>query len=329
MVKDLKIQNYKSVRNLDLPCKKVNVFIGEPNSGKSNIVEALGFLSQNIVNTETFKQVIRFKDIGGLFFDYNFNEPITINTGIVDAKLKYDIKENGAIGNQFLLDFDTHDKDAKELTVSIAHDGRIHNNLIFNTPFLLYEYKRLLNFQPHYLSHLSPPHGENLPTILLGNTELKKWVSDFFRSKGFKVTLRPVQSEIEISKEVDGAEYSYPYQVISETLQRVVFYNMAIESNKNKVLLLDEPDSNTFPFYTKYLGERIALDETNQFFITTHNPYLLLSLIEKSSTDNINVCVAQMRNYETVVTVLNKDQISKVLDLNSDLFFNLDILTES
>jgi len=329
MVKHLKIQNYKSIRNLDLNCKKVNVFIGEPNSGKSNIIEALGLLSQNIVNTETFKQVIRFKDIGGLFYDYNYGQPVTIKTGILDATLKYDIKDNGVIGNQFILSFDKNGDNDKDQVVSITHDGKISNNAFFNTPFLLYEYKRLLNFQQHYLPHLAPPFGENLPTILLGNPELKKWVFDFFRSKGFKITLKPVQSDIEISKELDGNEYSYPYLVISETLQRVVFYIMAIESNKNKILLFDEPDSNTFPFYTKFLGERIALDESNQFFITTHNPYLLLNLIEKSTADNINVCVAQMKKYETVITVLNKKQISKVLDLNSDLFFNLDILTKA
>ena len=330
MVKQLKIQNYKSIRNLDLPCKKVNVFIGEPNSGKSNIIEALGFLSQNIVNTETLKQVIRFKDIGGLFYDYNFTEPITINTGIIDAALKFDVRENGEIGNQYLLTYNnTTEEGAKEQTITITHEGRIFTNINFSTPFLLYEYKQLLTFQQHYLPHLSPPYGDNLPTVLLGNADLRKWVADFFRSKGFKITLKPVQSEIEISKEVDGSEYSYPYFVISETLQRIVFYNIAIESNKNKVLLFDEPDSNTFPFYTKYLGERIALDDTNQFFITTHNPYLLLSLIEKTGTDNINVCVAQMKNYETVITVLDKEQVAQVLELNSDLFFNLDILTKA
>jgi AAA15 family ATPase/GTPase len=329
MVKQLKIQNYKSIRDLDLPCKKINVFIGEPNSGKSNIIEALGFLSQNIVNNENLKKIIRFKDMGGLFYDYNFTKPITINTGIIDATIKYDVRENGTIGNQFLLNYSNTEDNANKYPVSISHDGRIDATVNFDTPFSLYEYKRLENFQQHYLSHLLPPYGINLPTILLGNPDLKKWVNDFFRSKGFKVTLKPVQSEIEISKEVDGSEYSYPYFVVSETLQRIVFYNVAMESNNNKVLLFDEPDSNTFPFYTKYLGERIALDETNQFFITTHNPYLLLNLIEKSPADNINVCVAQMKGYETVITVLDTQQIAQVLDLNSDLFFNLDIITSA
>lgn len=43
MIKSFGIKNFKSVKNLSLECKKVNLFIGEPNVGKSNIIEALGF----------------------------------------------------------------------------------------------------------------------------------------------------------------------------------------------------------------------------------------------------------------------------------------------
>ena len=38
---ELRIQNYKSIKDLHLECGKINVFIGPPNSGKSNILEAL------------------------------------------------------------------------------------------------------------------------------------------------------------------------------------------------------------------------------------------------------------------------------------------------
>ena len=45
MIKKLEIENFKSMKHLSLDCKRVNVFIGEPNAGKSNILEALGLLS--------------------------------------------------------------------------------------------------------------------------------------------------------------------------------------------------------------------------------------------------------------------------------------------
>jgi len=174
------------------------------------------------------------------------------------------------------------------------------------------------------LPHLSVPHGENLPSLLLSNSDYKKWVSDFLKTKNLTLTLKPTENEILASKLVDGEIYSYPYFSLSETLQRIIFYTMAIKSNKSSVILFDEPESNTFPFYTKFLAERIALDKTNQFFITTHNPYLLLSLIEKSNIADLNVCIVQMQEHKTIVTSLTDDQVSVVMDLNSDVFFNFD-----
>ncbi len=332
MVKDLSISNYKSIRHLDLSCKKLNVFIGEPNSGKSNIIEALSLLAQDVLTKENFKDIIRFETIGDLFYDSNINEPIGIRTGVLDGTLTYSKTDNGILQNQFKFTFsDSVNKISEnDANIYVSHDGAVNSQVFgIKTNFLYYSYKRLNNFQQHYSPRLTTPFGDNLPSILLGNPALKKWVSDFFRSKGYKMQLRPVERDIYISKEIDEVEYSYPYLTISETFQRVVFYMMAMESNKDKILLFDEPDCNTFPLYTKFLGERMALDETNQFFVTTHNPFLLLNLIGKSSLDNINVCVVQMKNYETVLTVLNEKQISQVLDFNSDVFLNLDKLTEA
>jgi AAA15 family ATPase/GTPase len=45
MITKLSIANFKSIRQLNIDCKKINLFIGEPNTGKSNILEALALLS--------------------------------------------------------------------------------------------------------------------------------------------------------------------------------------------------------------------------------------------------------------------------------------------
>ena len=41
MIRNLHISNYKSIKRLDLDCERINVFVGDPNTGKSNILEAL------------------------------------------------------------------------------------------------------------------------------------------------------------------------------------------------------------------------------------------------------------------------------------------------
>ncbi|HOD54724.1 MAG TPA: AAA family ATPase [Candidatus Cloacimonadota bacterium] len=323
MINQVNIKNFKSIKDITFSCKKLNVFIGEPNSGKSNILEAMSLQSQNAIGDNLNEKMFRYKTIGDLFYDFNINKPIEINSNVRNTVLKYGIRENGAPDNQFTFLFDSV-KDIDQ-PVYIAHDGKIlHNSNSGKTDVHLYEYKRLSKFSQDYLPYLSVPNGENLPSLLLSNSEYKKWVSDFLKSKYLTLTLKPTENEILASKIVEDEIYSYPYFSLSETLQRIIFYTIAIKSNKENVILLDEPESNTFPFYTKILAERIALDETNQFFIATHNPYLLLSLIEKSNQNDLNVCIVQMKNYQTSITVLKPAQVSEVLELNSDVFFNFD-----
>jgi hypothetical protein len=324
MIQQLSIKNFKSIKDLTISCKKLNVFIGEPNSGKSNIIEALSLQSQNAIESELNRQMFRYKTIGDLFYDFNINNPIEVNTGDKCTVLKYPIRDNGIPENQFHFLLDS-EKDKEQLT-AILHEGkviRVTGNL-GNTTVHFYEYKRLSSFLIDYMPHLSVPYGNNLPSLLLSNVEYKKWVSEFLKAKGLNLNLKPTENEIVVSKFVDDVIYSYPYISLSETLQRIIFYTIALKSNKDSIILFDEPESNTFPFYTKYLAERIALDKTNQFFITTHNPYLLLSLIEKSKQEDLNVCMVQMKNYQTIVSALTNDQISGVLDLDSDVFFNFD-----
>ncbi len=329
MIESLQVLNYKSLKDIKIPCKKINVFIGDPNGGKSNIIEALSLMSQGVITNELSKEIVRYKTLGDLFFDFNINKPIEIQTNEMSCKFKYAIRENGIPENNFELELRDHVSQQKSSTITIRHDGKIQSpGAPISTKLRIYQYKRLDNFQITYMPHLAPPFGENLPSLLVANEDYRNWVNEFFENKGFTLTMKPVENEINMSKIVNRSIYSYPYQTISETLQRVVFYIMSMKSNNNSILLYDEPETNTFPFYTKFLAERIALDETNQFFITTHNPYLLLNLIEKSTTDNLNVCLVKMNEYQTKVTPLNKDQIAEVLELNSDVFFNLDRIVE-
>jgi AAA15 family ATPase/GTPase len=323
MIKELTIKNFKSIRELKIPCNKLNVFIGSPNSGKSNIIEALALRSQDAIGQKISEEIFRFKTIGDLFYDFNITNPIEVISEGQVTVLEYAIRKDGAPENQF--HFMLNAQTDSENPSFVSHEGKVnYNGQNGQTNVHFYEFKRLTKFEYGYLPHLQVPHGDNLPSLLLSNSEYKKWVSEFLRSKNLTLTIKPTENDIMVSKIVDGLIYSYPYLSLSETLQRIIFYSIAIKSNKSSIILFDEPESNTFPFYTKYLAEKIALDKTNQFFITTHNPYLLLSLIEKSDKDKINVSVVQMIDHQTEITLLNDAQLSEVLDLNSDVFFNFD-----
>jgi len=45
-IKNIEIKNFKSIRHQTIDdCKRINVFIGYPNVGKSNILEGLSLIS--------------------------------------------------------------------------------------------------------------------------------------------------------------------------------------------------------------------------------------------------------------------------------------------
>ena len=107
---------------------------------------------------------------------------------------------------------------------------------------------------------------------------------------------------------------SFPYSISSETLQRLVFYLTAIQSNRDSIITFEEPEAHAFPYYTKYLAERIALSEqNNQYFIATHNPYLLTSILEKANKEDIAIFVTELKGYQTKIVPLSDERRKKYL----------------
>ena len=61
------IQNFKSIRDLEFSPRRVNVLIGDANTGKSNILEALAVFSEGVYeDDQTFREVLRFKTVSDL-----------------------------------------------------------------------------------------------------------------------------------------------------------------------------------------------------------------------------------------------------------------------
>jgi hypothetical protein len=65
-IKSLEISNFKSIKHLRLRCRRVNLFIGEPNNGKSSILEAIGLLSH--VFHGRINKFLRFAALTDLFY---------------------------------------------------------------------------------------------------------------------------------------------------------------------------------------------------------------------------------------------------------------------
>lgn len=356
-IHNLEIQNFKSIKHLQMECKRVNIFIGEPNVGKSNILEALSLLGAGFeMNYEKFlSSFIRYENFDNLFYDKNIKNDILVETDKNSAIVKYNPKYNifgvfsskiedeieyfknldnnadwGDKGNIefrfFRLDFEA---EKYEKYFPIINDNKINNIIslpklsLNEIPVKKYDFKALEKYDKTYPLFLNPPFGDNIFTVLDNSNEIQEEASSFFAKYGLKLRFNTEKNKLEIQKEIGNRVHIYPYSNIADTLQRIIFYLTAIESNKNSVLVFEEPEAHSFPPYVGMLADRIAADEANQYFIATHSPYLL-SMIEKVAKEDLNVIITYFENYETKIKILNQEEVREMIDYNIDAFYNLE-----
>jgi AAA15 family ATPase/GTPase len=319
MVKTLEIKNFKSIKHLRLDCKRVNVFIGKPNTGKSNLIESIGIFSLPFVN-ENLRDIIRFENLTNLFYDHEVSGKIEITADAFTFEAKF------ADGN-YKLNLDDETKNfGYKIDFDFAGKGNLRESKgnYRTLPFRFYRFVLRDNFPNWQSDFLLPPRGDNLMQILFTNKELRKSVADLFSEFGLRIVLKPQEYKIEVQKEIDDVVVAYPYALVSDTLQRVVFHFVAIETNKDSILIFEEPDAYAFPYYTKFFAERVALDTSNQYFVSTHNPYFLLSVLEKTPKDDVAIFITYLKEHQTKVRLLAQDELPEVLDLDASVFFNLD-----
>ncbi len=323
MITKLSISNFKSIRRLDIDCKKINLFIGEPNTGKSNILEALALLSWCARPGQNLGDYVRLQLTQNLFYDQLLDQEIQIfaslSAGKPDAKLYV----------RFVNDhFELRSQPTSGAFLVVGHQGNFSggspNGQTSDIKF--FRFKNLMNYNDATPGGLRPPDGMNLFSVVFGSKVLREMMREFFAKYGLKLVLKPQEKLFELQKQTDDLVFSVPYVLSSDTLRRIIFYTVAIASNKDSVLVFEEPESNAFPYYTKYLGERIAQDETNQFFIATHNPYLLSAIIEKGRKEDIQVFITYFKDYQTKVKPLTADEVTELME--ADPFFNLDRFLE-
>ena len=71
------------------------------------------------------------------------------------------------------------------------------------------------------------------------------------------------------------------------------------------------------------MAEKIIDSKENQFFITTHSPYLFNTLLSDTEKEEISVFVTSFKDHETHMKKLSNNEISEIMDYGVDVFFNL------
>jgi AAA15 family ATPase/GTPase len=322
MIKTLAIENFKSIKQLKLDCRRINLFIGEPNTGKSNILETIGFLS-SLYYSQTPRDFVRFENLGDLFYDHVLDNRVKIG---FDAKTVETTFKDGRFtvrysdGKASPYEIFAYDYNGNASRVSHLGDFSL---------FKFYRFSVRAVFHDQSSEFLYPTDGSNLLATILARKDLRNLLKQIFDHFGLSLVLEPREGKIKVQKQLEDIIIAFPFQLASETIQRLVFYLTAIHTNKDSALAFEEPEAHAFPYYTKYLAELIAFDKNqNQYFITTHNPYFLLSILEKAPKDEVAVFITHLENYETKVKPLTEENLKEILEKGTDIFFDIEKFLE-
>jgi AAA15 family ATPase/GTPase len=349
MIKNLQINNYKSIKQLNLSCSRINVFVGRPNVGKSNILEALdlsflscmmglnntlekankkpkkrpGALDYDLIN---IKQFFRVDTVSNLFHMGDISQPISVKYfGAYRDDILHYMPENKSygIGNDkevFMTEFD--DDFSPTLRTKFAE-------AYFPSPVYPYRYKSDVQFhdEAKYMNKLMPPYGNNLIEVIEGNPGFRNFIDQLAQDSGIEFNVDKGNRKISIQLRVKkGLVYTIPYHALADTLRRVLFYIAAVRTGDlARVITLEEPEAHSFPPYVSVIADEIIEKASTQFFVATHSPYLLHNLIENTPTEDLKVfvCGYDKEKFQTSAKELSQTDLSELLDYGVDIFFNL------
>lgn len=325
MLEVIKIENFKSIRNLIFRPKRVNLIIGKPNVGKSNLLEAISLLSiPELLNKRQRLQSVRMTKLSELFYD--LKQDIAVSSHRCELNLSYGsstcigtYNKNSIIENDIKTDFSLDENGSFPL---------VENYLNINLGVNLYRYKGETSFDTKVNStSLKFPNGSNLFEVLFSRDDLIDEFQELLEDFGFKVIYLEEQERFVIQRETSkNTVRQFDFSLLADTFKRYLFYLSSIKSNEDKSILFEEPETHSFPVFISNIAQAIADDTSNQYFIVTHSPYLFDHMISEVPEDDLNVIHVDFKDKQTTIKVLKN---SAVVDLNQkaiDIFFNLDNL---
>jgi len=193
MITNLSIRRFKSIKDLDLPCRKVNVFIGAPDTGKTNILEALYLLSRigwglPIDHNLRLRQELGFD---ALFYRQFFDQPFLVKLQL-DTELPNFKASSASVTariegeNRALQLRITPRNDARHLSFG----GVLHFDEFSWIRFYAYSSSEAWHYRsdvPGGASVVSPPHGANLLYIARHNSSVYSFLKEMLSELDWKL----------------------------------------------------------------------------------------------------------------------------------------------
>jgi len=344
-ITNIEIKNFKSIRHQKIQgCKRINVFVGKPNVGKSNIIEAMSLASYIDIDFKgDLKDLMRFENVRDLFTFGQSEKPIEILLG--DQSIRFEYLKDDQSKFTWLIKSDEGDNEWETIHektfIATQPDSKISKLSLGKVNRKFFKFGELKEdiglkvrkyvftnspFNKDYsVLELQSPFGDNLFEVLIYNNDLRKEFISLIKSSGAKLLFDKQKNDLKVYYQLDESIiYSVAFNSIADTLQRLIFHKAAIKLSSNSILLFEEPESHLFaPYITKFTSDIIYDERKNQYFIATHSPYVLNNFMEDAK-DDLAIFLVDYKEGETFVCKMSDGEMHDAYQFGHDFFMNLE-----
>lgn len=320
LLTNFRVRNFKTFRDLELKnLKKVNIFVGKPNTGKTSILEALSlFLAKNpqmlISLLDERSMVGDDTCFESLFFDYKSDNVIVLESDSETLRVSPNFQNQslviseratsiGTLNSFYLannLKFSYDSKNEKPFSSSISFNRVEMNKTAYSVSISKNESKKLmlsLN-RIEFIAGLKNREYfnkfvDNLSAVLADNKKTKELQQ---KVKKFALEIKDLKfvGRNKILVQQKHLQHAIDFRLLGQGFQSYIFILIAILSNK-KYIMIDEIENGLhFESIDLLLESILQSPKDTQFFITTHNKEILQRLalkLEKQDSKRGSVAV--------------------------------------
>lgn len=341
MIELIKISNYKSIRELTLPMKKINILIGANGAGKSNFISFFKMVQEiynqrfasytmiqgidNILHfgssvSESSSGLIDFNNTNAFFFQI---KPTQGRKGFIE--FTGDLFNNNKIENK------DYSKWNKNLWDNVVEESQIKDSNKWRAGYLKKYLESFNTYHFHDTSAKSPlrkesqitdnlflqQDGSNLAAYLYllqeKHPQSFKLIEGVIRSiapyfQGFNLhPNRLNESVIELEwKEKESEMYLNGYNFSDGTIRFIALATLLLQPNTPEVIIIDEPELGLHPAAIEKLASMIKRASIKSQIIISTQSSNLVDYFEAE-----DVVVVDRENKQSVFKRLNdKDLIA-------------------
>ena len=265
MIEKIHIENFRSLRNIDLNLQKVNLLIGPNNSGKSNFLKAVKFWGKPYVSETVF-----FKNEKTSKIVVEKTEDTTQYTAKCedDNRFTYDKIKNSSDSNDERTADDAVVFPLYSIDISkIKQASEVQPNIY-----------TLNDDCSNIVSFLDNMRDERQDIILKIEQDLKRCVKEFTGIRFKKIKNGDKYTYKKIGLATENGDTYWAEDLSDGTLYFLALLCIVHQPNPPEILLLEEPENGIHPRRIKEMLDYIfdlAEDKNIQVVMTTHNTYVI------------------------------------------------------